>query len=493
MEAALISPLGRTVIGTTKVTIGRMPDNTIVLHDAKASSHHAEIRPDGQYYNLVDLGSTNGTYLNEQQIASGVPRPLRTGDMVRIGETRFAFEVSSAQQGFAVSDGSTMRAMPPKPSSSALPNPGGNTNYGMGNANYGDSNYQPTIPAQPAAFTPPRTPFPDQQPSFTPIPPQMPYSSENQMPTYISPSYAQAGQQPSYTPQPGSYGSSSQFPTQQPPYTPPVQPPAQPPKSSPMRAIMLAVVALVVILAGVGGFFLYHTNQVNQEHANATATVQTTHNNATATALTQQNATATTVARINLTATAVATSPYSPFTKVALDDGLLTASSDWSASSTCQFNSTGFQASIAQANTIQHCLNAGRFGEMAYQVTMNITQGDCGGLDFRFVDSQNFYFFIVCQNGTYNVGDFVKGQSGTLYVENHASSLIQQGLNKPNVLAVTLQGNTINMYMNGKLLDNATNSLLTGSVFSQGSIGLFAEDESGPTTVTYTNALVWTM
>jgi hypothetical protein len=220
--------------------------------------------------------------------------------------------------------------------------------------------------------------------------------------------------------------------------------------------------------------------------------VQTSHNNATATVVTQQNVTATAFASTNLTATAVATSHYPPFTNVALDDSLTSSSPDWTPSTICQFTSTGFQVSIAQANTIQHCLNSGRFGEMAYQVTMNITQGDCGGLDFRFIDSQNFYFFEVCQNGTYNLGDFVKGQASHLYPQDHASSMIQQGLNKSNLIAVTLQGNTVNVYVNGKLIDNATSSALTSNVFSHGGFGLFAEDVNGPTTVTYTNALVWT-
>ena len=68
MEASLLGPFGRTLIGATSVTIGRAPDNTLVLSDSKASSHHAEIRFEAQYYNLVDLGSTNGTFVNGQQV-----------------------------------------------------------------------------------------------------------------------------------------------------------------------------------------------------------------------------------------------------------------------------------------------------------------------------------------------------------------------------------------------------------------------------------------
>ena len=225
-------------------------------------------------------------------------------------------------------------------------------------------------------------------------------------------------------------------------------------------------------------------------NANATATAQTSHNHATATALAQQNATATVVAQ----ATAMATSPYKPFTTVALDSPLTSASSGCDSSTICQFSSTGYQVSIQQANTLQFCRNSGQYGEIAYQATMTITQGDCGGLTFRYNDNNNFYFFEVCVNGTYDVGYYVNGQPTLLYPNFHTSSAIKQGLNQPNTLAITVQGDTVNMFINGSTsIDAGTSSSLTGSTFSQGQIGLFAEDAGDPTTVVYTNALVWTI
>ena len=53
MEAALSSSLGRTILGTSRVTIGRARDNGLVVSDPTVSSHHAEIHPDGQGYNIV--------------------------------------------------------------------------------------------------------------------------------------------------------------------------------------------------------------------------------------------------------------------------------------------------------------------------------------------------------------------------------------------------------------------------------------------------------
>lgn len=51
-----MAPLGEYVL-----TIGRQADSAIVLADTNASRRHAEIRPGGDGFVIVDLGSTNGT------------------------------------------------------------------------------------------------------------------------------------------------------------------------------------------------------------------------------------------------------------------------------------------------------------------------------------------------------------------------------------------------------------------------------------------------
>jgi hypothetical protein len=73
-------------LGTAPVTIGRSGENAITLAaDEFASGHHARIEPlrDGLW--IVDLGSTNGTYVNGAPVA-GRER-LAEGDLVRVGET----------------------------------------------------------------------------------------------------------------------------------------------------------------------------------------------------------------------------------------------------------------------------------------------------------------------------------------------------------------------------------------------------------------------
>jgi hypothetical protein len=70
-------------------TLGR-GDVEIVLEDPFASSRHARIERQGGTMVLEDLGSTNGTYLNEELLAG--PQPLHPGDRVRIGDSVFSFQ-----------------------------------------------------------------------------------------------------------------------------------------------------------------------------------------------------------------------------------------------------------------------------------------------------------------------------------------------------------------------------------------------------------------
>ena len=171
----------------------------------------------------------------------------------------------------------------------------------------------------------------------------------------------------------------------------------------------------------------------------------------------------------------------------------MSSTSQWDSGSACQFMPAGYQVSIAQAGYFQWCLNTKKLSDLAYQATMTIQQGDCGGLVFRYIDRNNFYLFEVCQNGTYNVGDFVSGKPTYLYTNaNKASSAIHQGANQSNVLAVVVQGDTVNMYVNGQSIDTATSTALTSSAFNQGQIGLLADDRADPTAVIFTNALAWT-
>ncbi len=69
------------------VTFGRQADNTIVLADPQASRHHAAISWQGGTFVIQDLGSANGTHVNERRVTA--PQPLHDGDVIRTGNTLF--------------------------------------------------------------------------------------------------------------------------------------------------------------------------------------------------------------------------------------------------------------------------------------------------------------------------------------------------------------------------------------------------------------------
>jgi hypothetical protein len=70
--------------------LGRGDEADIVLEDSFASSSHARLVPHGDVIVLEDLGSTNGTYLNDEPLRG--PQPLHPGDHIRIGDSDFVFE-----------------------------------------------------------------------------------------------------------------------------------------------------------------------------------------------------------------------------------------------------------------------------------------------------------------------------------------------------------------------------------------------------------------
>jgi hypothetical protein len=202
MEAALNSPLGRTVLGQTSLSLGRAPDNALVVSDPQASSHHAEIAPGygGTSYQITDLNSTNGTFVNEQRLNPHLPHPLSSGDVIRIGTLTLAYEVSGP--GYA-----------PTVAMSA-------------------PDYEPTV-----AAAPPIAQLPYQQPPSTygsyeaPAPP--PYTPPP--PAYPQPAYPQ----PAY-PQPAGF----------------VQPGYPPPQKS-RAGLWIGLVVLLLLLLGGGGFLAY--------------------------------------------------------------------------------------------------------------------------------------------------------------------------------------------------------------------------------------------
>jgi len=88
------------------VTLGRTPDNGVLLTDDRVSRRHALIHVQGgEEYWLVDLGSRNGTYVNERRVHQ--PIRLSDGDQIRIGPFRLTFRQTGGAPMAASRDSAT--------------------------------------------------------------------------------------------------------------------------------------------------------------------------------------------------------------------------------------------------------------------------------------------------------------------------------------------------------------------------------------------------
>jgi len=76
-------------LSAQRTTLGRKDSNTVVLQDTVASSYHCEVVRDLNGYTLRDLGSTNGTLVNNEMVTE---TQLVHGARIRIGNTRFVFQ-----------------------------------------------------------------------------------------------------------------------------------------------------------------------------------------------------------------------------------------------------------------------------------------------------------------------------------------------------------------------------------------------------------------
>jgi hypothetical protein len=74
------------------VTIGRAADNGVQIPDDSVSSHHAELVAEGDSYVLRDIGSTNGTKLNNEQLPPGELRKLTGGEVMKFGSIECRYD-----------------------------------------------------------------------------------------------------------------------------------------------------------------------------------------------------------------------------------------------------------------------------------------------------------------------------------------------------------------------------------------------------------------
>ena len=87
----LLGPMANQTLSLSEevTTIGSVAGNTVVLADPAVSRKHAGIRKVNGSYELADLGSTNGVYVNGHKVPK---KTLEIGDIIRVGNTEAVFK-----------------------------------------------------------------------------------------------------------------------------------------------------------------------------------------------------------------------------------------------------------------------------------------------------------------------------------------------------------------------------------------------------------------
>ena len=87
--------LQECAVGSAPISIGRLPDNNIVIDNPAVSGRHARVYREGNHYVLEDLKSTNGTFVNDKPVAR---HTLLEGDVVLVGKHTLVFTQKGGEQ-----------------------------------------------------------------------------------------------------------------------------------------------------------------------------------------------------------------------------------------------------------------------------------------------------------------------------------------------------------------------------------------------------------
>ena len=277
-------------------------------------------------------------------------------------------------------------------------------------------------------------------------------------------------------PPPTNYGSPIYGIPQQNTYQPtgpydPYPAPLPPPRRKVSIGLIIGAVVLVLLVAGAGMFVVVSTLAKNNPPGNATASSTPT------------------------SAGNLVTIPYSPYKgTLVLNDPLSNNSQGYSwlvtsdNSGSCAFTGGAYHVRTQKGGYFYPCIaNAADFDNFAYEVRMKLIKGDCGAIIFR-VDSANtsFYYFRVCQDGSYALYLSTNNTVSTL-ITSQSNSAIIAGFNQSNLVAVVAQGSTLDLYVNQQKVDS-----ISDSTYSHGKIGVVADGVGNhPTEVVYSNARAW--
>src|SRR5579884_2980862 len=95
MVVILRSQDKQTILGSVPLRIGSAPGNQLVLNDISVEPYHAELRPSGDGYIIVDLSRRSNIFINKQHLYPNVPQILQNGDLLQIGNVQLTYEVTS--------------------------------------------------------------------------------------------------------------------------------------------------------------------------------------------------------------------------------------------------------------------------------------------------------------------------------------------------------------------------------------------------------------
>lgn len=101
------------------VIVGREEGVGVSIHDPEVSRRHARISWQAGRYVLEDMGSTNGTYLNGEQVTS--PQSLQPGDTIGMGQTVLIFQVQAEAAPTQPEAAPTQPELPPSPPPIPIP------------------------------------------------------------------------------------------------------------------------------------------------------------------------------------------------------------------------------------------------------------------------------------------------------------------------------------------------------------------------------------
>ena len=100
-------------LNVDRTTIGRVEDNMFQIAEPSVSSHHCEVQLRGSDVVIKDLNSTNGTFINDEQITEQVLKP---GQTLRLGQIELKLDT-----GTPASASGPRPPLPPRPKNSWKP------------------------------------------------------------------------------------------------------------------------------------------------------------------------------------------------------------------------------------------------------------------------------------------------------------------------------------------------------------------------------------